>query len=176
VFEDYREKLDGRLRDLVNHTDEMEDRIGTMEKQITGQLKSSSKNITADANLNRGNSFMIPQIPDMESIHKKIGDLESYIDSLRGNIRTMELKFTADLNELRVKKGEKIIQEDNTADIKTLKQKFFEIDQIVHNNQDSLLSRIIEIEDKRLPFLGKIIKLHMHQDFDFIFIKHVIFR
>lgn len=158
MFEDYKDKLDGRLRDLTNYSEEMEDRIGTLEKQITGQLKTSSKNISVEPSLNRRNSFMTPQVPDMENTLKKIGDLESYIDTLRGNIRTMELKFTAELNELRVKKGEKIIQEDNSADIKTLKQKFFEIDQIVHNNQDSLLSRIIHIEEQRLPFLGKLIK------------------
>ena len=67
--------------------------------------------------------MLIPQVPDMESIHKKITGLEDYIESLQRSLKKNTQTLTEQINGLKVKKAEKIALDNNTAEINMLRGK-----------------------------------------------------
>ena len=109
IFEDLKDKITGRVRDLENHSEELEDRIKIVERHVKAEAKKATNKLETDINNAKRKSILVPQVPNMEVIYKRLSDLEGYIDSIRTKVKSMDNKFNRDIVRLSDNKLDKNI-------------------------------------------------------------------
>mmetsp|Transcript_8117 Transcript_8117/g.9214 ORF Transcript_8117/g.9214 Transcript_8117/m.9214 type:complete len:115 (-) Transcript_8117:540-884(-) len=91
LFDETRDRVNGRLRDISNHGEELEGRLKIIER-YTEEMKRSNAALNLEPV--RRKSF---SAPDFEGVHKKIVDLEGYIETLRQNIRSVDQRMKKEI-------------------------------------------------------------------------------
>lgn len=109
IFEDLKDKITGRVRDLENHSEELEDRVKIVERHVKAEAKKATNKLETDINNAKRKSILVPQVPNMEVIYKRLSDLEGYIDSIRTKVKSMDNKFNRDIVRLSDNKLDKNI-------------------------------------------------------------------
>ena len=127
-----------------------------MERKVGNQLTSATLLKPDNARKPRS-SFLVPQIPNIDEVNKRIGNLESFVETIKSNLKIVEKDLKYEVNNLKANKAEKIPVGDNAAEIKNLKKQLLEVDKLC---KDSILSRISDIQKNHIPHFYKKMIIH----------------
>ncbi|CAI2363912.1 unnamed protein product [Moneuplotes crassus] len=157
AFEDHRDNMLGRLRDITNESDEIQERMKVIERQMNIHIK---KGKGVDTSKRRLTSHSIASPRFIEELQQKIEGLESFVDTLKNNFKSFEKEAKYDLSSLKVDKAETTLVDKNIADTMMLQEKFNRLDKLYKANQENIMKKLRIVEKTHIPHFQKKISYH----------------
>lgn len=161
MFEDHRDHLNGRLRDILNEAEEVQGRVKILERQMDIQLRKGLAP-SSDAPKKHKTSVVIPQIPNFDKIVEKIENLESFVEGMKSNFKSFEKEAKYDLSSLKVGKAEMTLVDQNIADTALLKENYERLGKLFRAHQGTVLEKLKVVEKTYIPHFQK--KIHIHDE------------
>jgi len=152
VFNDMKSKLEGKLTDLDNHNEELEDRLKIVERNMKNNLKEASSPLLKFPDKNKSrSSIIIPQIPDLGKVYQRLDSVEQYSNTMKMNIKRMEENIKMNHGNLKLEKADQIKVSMMNKELRDLKQLVESYTRNQDNNNDDFGSRLNSIETEKVP-------------------------
>lgn len=156
-FDEARDRIFGKIKDVTNKDEELESRIKIIERKIQEDiLRNKLAPQTPDDKKKQSNMF----VPNMDGIHKRFSDIDGYIDSLRRNIKSIDQRLKKEITLLTDTKSDKHAQKELEKETEMIKIKLDKLDLNVHQNKEDLETRMNLIEKESIPRMEDKVKLH----------------